>query len=64
MGLIGIVINGARGIYGLATGDYDLVDDATERARKSMFRTLFDPIGVIDVVDVVDVVSDIAEGDL
>lgn len=33
MGLIGLAIHGIKGFYGMATGDWDLVDDATEKAR-------------------------------
>lgn len=60
MGLVGVVINGVRGIYGFVTEDYELVEKATEKGRRSMLRTLIDPLGFIDLFDVVD---DIEIGD-
>ena len=55
MGLIGLAIQGVKGVYGKVTQDWDLVDDATAKAQKCLQRSLFDPIGVVDVVDVVTI---------
>ena len=60
MGFIGVAIQGVRGIYGFVTEDYELVEEATEKGRRCMLRTLIDPFGFIDVIDVV---NDIVTGD-
>jgi hypothetical protein len=52
MGLFGTVFHGARALYGLVTEDYEMVDSAVEKGKKSMALSLIDPIGVIDVADV------------
>lgn len=54
MGFIGVAIQGVRGIYGFITEDYELVEEATEKGRRCMLRTLIDPLGFIDLFDVVD----------
>lgn len=52
MGAFGFVYHGARALYGMATDDYDMVDSALEKGKRSLFLSLVDPIGVIDAVDV------------
>lgn len=59
MGAIGFFYQGARALYGMATDDYDMVDEALEKGKRSMFLSLIDPIGVADVPDLVgDAVGD------
>ncbi len=53
MGAFGFIIHSARAVYGMATDDYDLVDSAMEKGKKSLYLSLIDPIGGIYVVDVV-----------
>lgn len=52
MGAFGLIYHGARAIYGMATDDYDMVDTALERGKRSLYTTFIDPIGVVDAVDV------------
>lgn len=52
MGAFGFIFHGARAIYGMATDDYDMVDSALEKGKRSLFLSLIDPIGVVDAVDV------------
>lgn len=59
MGLLGFIYQGGRAIYGMATDNYDIVDEALEKGKRSMFLSLIDPIGVADVPDIVgDVAGD------
>lgn len=59
MGLVGFLYQGGRAIYGMATGNYDIVDEALEKGKRSMLRSLIDPIGVTDVPYIVgDVTGD------
>lgn len=52
MGAFGFIYHGARAIYGMATDDYEMVDSALEKGKKSMLLSLIDPVGVIDAADV------------
>lgn len=36
MGLFGAVFHGARALYGFVTEDYEMVDSAVEKGKKSM----------------------------
>lgn len=59
MGAIGFIYQGARAIYGMATDNYDIVDEALEKGKRSMLISLIDPIGITDVPDIVgDVARD------
>lgn len=59
MGLLGFIYQGGRAIYGMATDNYDIVDEALEKGKRSMLLSLIDPIGVADVPDIVgDVAGD------
>lgn len=60
MGFIGLAVHGIKGVYGMVTGDWDLVDEATEKARLCLYRSVIDPVGLIDVADIVE---DAASGD-
>ena len=52
MGAFGFIYNGARALYGMATDDYEMVDSALEKGKRSMYLSLVDPIGIVDAVDV------------
>lgn len=53
MGLLGFVYQGTRAGYGMLTDNYDIVDDALEKGKKSMFLSLIDPIGISDIPEVI-----------
>lgn len=58
MGLLGFLYHGARAGYGMLTDNYDIVDEALEKGKRSMMLSLIDPIGIADVPDVVSTVAE------
>ena len=59
MGLVGFLYHGGRAIYGMATDNYDIVDKALEKGKRSLFITLIDPFGIADVPDIIgDITGD------
>ena len=52
MGAFGFIYHGARALYGMATDDYEMVDSALEKGKRSMYLSLVDPIGIVHAVDV------------
>ena len=57
MGLLGFIYQGGRALYGMATDNYDIVDEALEKGKRSILISLIDPIGVADIPDIVDDVT-------
>ena len=58
MGLLGVFYQGARAAYGMVTDNYDIVDEALEKGKRSLYLSLIDPVGLADVPDIV---GDVAE---
>ena len=52
MGMVGFLYHGGRAIYGMVTDNYDIVDEALEKGKRSLFLSLIDPVGIADVPDI------------
>ena len=58
MGILGILYQGGKAVFGMATDNYDIVDEALEKGKRSLYLSLIDPVGLADVPDIV---GDVAE---
>lgn len=61
MGAFGILYNGVRATYAMATHNDELLDKATRSAKKSILRSVIDPIGIFDAVEAASTVADVAD---
>lgn len=59
MGAFGILYNGARATYAMATHNDELLDKATRSAKKSILSSVIDPIGIFDAVEAASTVADV-----
>ena len=59
MGMVGFLYHGGRAIYGMVTDNYDIVDEALEKGKRSLAISLIDPLGIADVPDIIgDIAGD------
>lgn len=61
MGAFGILYNFARSTYAIIVHDDELLDVATRCTKKSILRSVVDPIGIFDAVEVVSDVADVVD---